>query len=147
MSPPTRRCGPPCPTRRTGSASDGSRSCRRWWRSTASPWRRTPAGSCSTGSRPPARIARPPCVPPPRPRLFREPVLDRTRLADGAPPGLGDALAAAAPLVVSLAAGEVAVTDRTLTLTGESLYRENAARAPERLAEALRPGWTGQAAV
>ena len=82
-----------------------------------------------------------------RPRLFREPVIDRTRLADGAPPGLGDALAAAAPLVVSLAGGEVAVTDRALTLTGESLYRENAARAPERLAEALPPGWTGQAAV
>ncbi|CAA2154552.1 hypothetical protein MBRA_00226 [Methylobacterium brachiatum] len=32
-----------------------------------------------------------------RPRLFREPVVDRTRLADGAPPDLGTALAAAAP--------------------------------------------------
>ncbi len=82
-----------------------------------------------------------------RPRLFREPILDRTRLADGAPPDLGAALAAAAPLVASLAAGEVSVSDRTLRLTGESLYREAAARANDRLVEALPPGWTGQTAV
>ncbi|MCJ2121847.1 hypothetical protein [Methylobacterium sp. J-077] len=82
-----------------------------------------------------------------RPRLFREPVVDRTRLADGAPPDLGTALAAAAPLVANLAAGEVSVSDRALTLTGESLYREAAARTPERLAEALPPGWTGQATI
>lgn len=82
-----------------------------------------------------------------RPRLFREPVIDRTRLADGAPPDLGAALAAAAPLVANLAAGEVAVSDRALTLTGESLYREAASRTPERLAEVLPPGWTGRAAV
>lgn len=82
-----------------------------------------------------------------RPRLFREPVVDRARLADGAPPDLGTALAAAAPLVVNLAIGEVTVSDRALTLTGESLYREAAARLPDRLAEALPPGWTGQAAV
>ncbi|MDQ0543116.1 outer membrane protein OmpA-like peptidoglycan-associated protein [Methylobacterium brachiatum] len=82
-----------------------------------------------------------------RPRLFREPVVDRTRLADGAPPDLGTALAAAAPLVVNLAIGEVTVSDRALTLTGESLYREAAARLPDRLAEALPAGWTGQAAV
>ncbi|WP_370693849.1 BON domain-containing protein [Methylobacterium sp. NEAU K] len=82
-----------------------------------------------------------------RPRLFREPVIDRTRLADGAPPDLGDALAAASPLVASLASGEVAVQDRALTLTGESLYREAAARVPDRLAEVLPPGWIGHAAV
>ena len=82
-----------------------------------------------------------------RPRLFREPVVDRTRLADGAPPDLGTALAAAAPLVVNLAIGEVTVSDRALTLTGESLYREAAARLPDRLAEVLPAGWTGQAAV
>jgi OmpA-OmpF porin, OOP family len=80
-------------------------------------------------------------------RLFREPVIDRLRLADGAPPDLGDALVAAIPLVTVLAAGEAAVSDRTLTLTGESLYREGAARAGDRLAEALPPGWTGRASV
>jgi OmpA-OmpF porin, OOP family len=82
-----------------------------------------------------------------RPRLFREPVIDRTRLAEGAPPDLGGALAAAIPLVTGLAAGELAASDRALTLTGESLYRESAARASDRLAEALPPGWTGQASV
>ncbi|SDA10555.1 hypothetical protein SAMN02799622_00394 [Methylobacterium sp. UNC378MF] len=82
-----------------------------------------------------------------RPRLFREPVIDRTRLADGAPADLGEALAAAAPLVTNLADGTVSVSDRTLTLTGESLYREGAARTPDRLAEVLPPGWTGQASV
>ncbi|WP_457106463.1 hypothetical protein [Methylobacterium sp. P5_C11] len=82
-----------------------------------------------------------------RPRLFRESVIDRTRLADGAPPDLGDALAATAPLVTNLADGTVSVSDRALTLTGESLYREGAARAPDRLAEALPPGWTAQAHV
>ncbi|MGT2488745.1 hypothetical protein ACU4GA_28285 [Methylobacterium oryzae CBMB20] len=74
-------------------------------------------------------------------------MVDRTRLADGAPPDLGDALAAAAPLVANLADGTVSVSDRALTLTGESLYREGAARTPDRLAEALPPGWTGQAHV
>ncbi|MCJ2069917.1 hypothetical protein MKK75_14125 [Methylobacterium sp. J-030] len=82
-----------------------------------------------------------------RPRLFREPILDRTRLAEGAPADLGAALAAAAPLVAGLATGEASVSDRTLTLTGESLYREVAARTAERLAEVLPPGWTGRAAV
>ncbi|WP_279604826.1 hypothetical protein [Methylobacterium sp. J-070] len=82
-----------------------------------------------------------------KPRLFREPVIDRTRLAEGAPPDLGEALVAAVPLVTDLAAGEVAVSDRALTLTGESLYRESAARAPDRLAAALPPGWTGRASV
>ncbi|MGT2480076.1 hypothetical protein ACU4GR_17225 [Methylobacterium oryzae CBMB20] len=265
---PTRRCGPPCPIRRRGSASGGSRSSRPSWRSTGSPWRRRPAASCSTatplrgGPRDgPARRHRgrrggtvddrllaarglDPAVDPKslidfafrlaeliqsgsvaftdgaisvtgdaidgqaipdaealmrdarpagvkagtvaltarplspyrvtirrtadavtltghlpdagtrervldalRPRLFREPIIDHTRLAEGAPPDLAAALAAAAPLVTSLASGEVAVSDRALTLTGESLYGETAARAPERLAEALPPGWTGQAAV
>jgi OmpA-OmpF porin, OOP family len=82
-----------------------------------------------------------------KPRLFREPVIDRLRFADGAPPDLGDALVTAIPLVTVLAAGEVAVSDRTLTLTGESLYREGAARAGDRLAEVLPPGWTGRASV
>ena len=82
-----------------------------------------------------------------KPRLFREAVIDRTRLAEGAPPDLGEALAAAIPLVTGLADGEVAVSDRALTLTGESLYRESATRVPDRLAEVLPPGWTGRASV
>ena len=82
-----------------------------------------------------------------RPRLFREPLSDRTRVAEGAPPGLTAALESAAPLLASLATGEIAVSDRTLRLTGESLYRESAARASEKLAAVLPAGWSGSAAV
>jgi len=81
-----------------------------------------------------------------RQRLYREPVIDRTRLAEGAPPGLGTALEAGAGLLSTLATGEATVKDRTLTVTGESLYPEAAARAPERFS-ALPAGWTGAAAV
>lgn len=82
-----------------------------------------------------------------RQRLFREPVIDRTRLADGAPTGLAAALEAGGGMLSTLAVGEATVKDRSLGLTGESLYAEAAARAPERLAAALPPGWTGEVAV
>ncbi len=80
-------------------------------------------------------------------RVFREPVIDRTRLAEGAPAGLTTVLDTGAGLLSTLATGEVTVSDRSLTLTGETLYREAAARAPERVAAALPAGWTGQATV
>lgn len=81
-----------------------------------------------------------------RQRLYREPVIDRTRLADGAPAGLDAALEAGAGLLSTLATGEATVKDRRLTVTGESLYPEAAARASERLS-ALPAGWSGEAAV
>jgi hypothetical protein len=82
-----------------------------------------------------------------RQRLYREPVTDRTRLADGAPPNLAAALEAGAGLLTTLATGEVAVSDRSLTLTGASLYREAAARAQDRLAATLPAGWQGRSTV
>ena len=82
-----------------------------------------------------------------RQRLYREPVNDRTRLADGAPPDLATALEAGAGLLTTLATGEVTVNDRSLTLSGESLYREAAARLPDRLAAALPAGWQGSSTV
>ena len=82
-----------------------------------------------------------------RQRVYREPVIDRTRLAEGAPPGLAPALEAGAGLLTTLATGEVAVNDRSLTLSGQSLYREAAGRIPDRLAAALPPGWRGTSAV
>ena len=108
--------------------------------------RRSPEGVTLSGHLPDA-AARERVLASLRPRLFREAVIDRTRLADGAPPDLAAALAAAIPMLASLAAGEVAVSDRALRLTGESLYREAAARAPGRLAAALPAGWSGSAAV
>ncbi|MGU3540047.1 hypothetical protein [Methylobacterium sp. A54F] len=82
-----------------------------------------------------------------RPRFFRERILDRTRLAAGAPEGLVPALEAAAPMLATLASGEVAVADRSLTLGGESLYAESARRLGETLPRALPPGWSARAAV
>ncbi|MCJ2014107.1 hypothetical protein [Methylobacterium sp. J-076] len=82
-----------------------------------------------------------------RQRLYREAVVDRTRLAEGAPAGLAAALEAGAGMLSTLATGEATVTDRNLGLFGESLYPEAAARAPDRLASVLPPGWTGEVAV
>jgi outer membrane protein OmpA-like peptidoglycan-associated protein len=82
-----------------------------------------------------------------RQRLYREPVIDRARLAEGAPAGLAAALEAGAGLLTTLATGEVAVTDRSLVLTGETLYPEAASRTPERLAATLPNGWQGHATV
>ncbi|MFC6789762.1 BON domain-containing protein [Methylobacterium komagatae] len=82
-----------------------------------------------------------------RQKIFREPVIDRTRIAEGAPAGLAPALEAGVGLLSTLATGEATVIDRTLNLSGESLYPEAAARAPEKVAAVLPPGWTGEVAV
>ncbi len=82
-----------------------------------------------------------------RQRVFREPVIDRTRLADGAPTGLANALDGAASMLSTLATGEAVLTDRSLSLTGESLYPEAADRAPNRVSTLLPAGWTGEVAV
>lgn len=82
-----------------------------------------------------------------RQRVFREPVIDRTRLAEGAPAGLASALDGAAAMLSTLAAGEAILTDRSLALTGDSLYPEAADRAPDRVASLLPGGWTGEVAV
>ncbi len=82
-----------------------------------------------------------------RQRVFREPVIDRTRLAEGAPTGLASALDGASTMLSTLATGEAVITDRSLSLTGESLYPEAADRAPNRVSTLLPPGWTGEVAV
>ena len=81
------------------------------------------------------------------PSFFRERILDRTRLAAGAPADLNAALGAALPVLAGLAEGEIRVADRSLTLTGTSLYRESAARAGEALRRGLPPGWSATVAV
>ncbi|WP_430910882.1 hypothetical protein [Methylobacterium sp. sgz302541] len=82
-----------------------------------------------------------------RPRFFRERIVDRTRLAEGAPAGLAEALEAAVPSLATLASGEVAVADSVLTLSGESLYRQSAQRLTDSLPRALPPAWTGRVTV
>jgi outer membrane protein OmpA-like peptidoglycan-associated protein len=82
-----------------------------------------------------------------RPKFFHERIVDRSRLAEGAPAGLTEALNAGAEALSVLARGEVRVADRSLTLTGDSLYPEAARRLETGLPRALPAGWQGSAAV
>ena len=82
-----------------------------------------------------------------RPRFFHERIVDRSRLADGAPPGLPEALEAGINALSVLARGEVRVADRDLTLTGDSLYPEGARRLEAGLPRTLPVGWQGSAAI
>ncbi|SFG76057.1 hypothetical protein [Methylobacterium gossipiicola] len=82
-----------------------------------------------------------------RPRFFHERIVDRTRLAEGAPAGLTEALEAGAEALSVMARGEVRVADRSLTLTGDSLYPEAARRLEGSLPRALPAGWQATAAV
>jgi outer membrane protein OmpA-like peptidoglycan-associated protein len=82
-----------------------------------------------------------------RPRFFRERIIDKTRLAAGAPDSLVRALEVAVPSLATLASGELAVNDRNLGLTGESLYAESARRVAATLPQMMPSGWTAQAGV
>ena len=81
------------------------------------------------------------------PRFFRERVVDRLRLGAGAPPDLAQALEAAIPVLATLSTGEIVAADRTLSLSGQSLYRESAGRAGDALRRGLPPGWTAAVTV
>lgn len=82
-----------------------------------------------------------------RPKFFHERIVDRSRVAEGAPAGLAEALEAGAEALSVMARGEVRVADRSLTLTGDSLYPQAARRLETSLPRALPPGWQGSAAV
>jgi OmpA-OmpF porin, OOP family len=82
-----------------------------------------------------------------RARLFRERLIDRTRLGQGAPPDLARALQAAAGSLALLAKGDVRIADRSVTLTGESLYPQSGRRLRDELQAAMPMGWTVDLAV
>lgn len=82
-----------------------------------------------------------------RSRLFGEPVLDRGRLADGAPPNFQAGAEAALAQLSYLATGEAAIRGTVLSLTGESLYAQAAERVPQALSAAAPAGWTVSAEV
>lgn len=82
-----------------------------------------------------------------RPRFFREAIQDRTRLSSGAPQGLAAALKAAIEPLSTLASGEVAVSNQTIRISGESLYAESARRLNDTLPRATPPGWQTSVAV
>ncbi|GAB6843853.1 outer membrane protein OmpA-like peptidoglycan-associated protein [Methylorubrum rhodinum] len=82
-----------------------------------------------------------------RPRLFREAVRDRTRLAAGAPDGFTIAVAAGLDALTTLSGGEIAVRGTSVRLSGTSLYPEAAARLSRTLPAAMPAGWSAAVAV
>ena len=82
-----------------------------------------------------------------RPRLFRERLIDRTRLGEGAPPDLARVLRTTATALTLLARGEARFADRAITLKGESLYPQAGRRVSDDLSAAMPPGWTAEVSV
>ena len=82
-----------------------------------------------------------------RPRLFRERLVDRTRLGQGAPADLTRALQAAIGSLALLARGEIRIADRAVMLTGESLYPQGGRRIRSDLPAALPEGWSATVSV
>lgn len=82
-----------------------------------------------------------------KPRFIRDAVLDHSRLSAGAPPQLMAALTTALGPLSTLAKGEIAVSDRSLQLSGESLYAESGRRLGDDLRRAMPPGWETTVAV
>lgn len=80
-------------------------------------------------------------------RFFREAIVDRSRIAEGAPPNLLRTLKSAIDPLSTLAEGELALSDTALRLSGRSLYAQSARRIAETLPQALPAGWTASVAV
>ena len=74
-------------------------------------------------------------------------VADDLHLADGAPEGLVPAGRIALERLAALSEGEVRIEDRTIRLSGRSLYAEQAQRMGRDFAASLPAGWTGSADV
>lgn len=82
-----------------------------------------------------------------RPFLYGERIVDRTRLAEGAPPALLDGLTAGIGILAQLAEGEVTVRDQSLRVAGEGLYPESARRIAADAARIAPSGWRIDVAV
>ncbi|AWN46686.1 flagellar motor protein MotB [Methylobacterium terrae] len=82
-----------------------------------------------------------------RPYLYGERVIDRTRLADGAPPALLEGLTAGIGALGQLAEGEVTVRDQSLRIAGDGLYPESARRVAAEAARLAPAGWRSEVAV
>ncbi|KMO19520.1 flagellar motor protein MotB [Methylobacterium platani JCM 14648] len=82
-----------------------------------------------------------------RPYLYGERVIDRSRLADGAPPALVEALTAGIGALGQLAEGEITARDESLRIAGEGLYPESARRVAAEAARIAPAGWRTEVAV
>ncbi|AWN41652.1 flagellar motor protein MotB [Methylobacterium durans] len=82
-----------------------------------------------------------------RPRFVRERVVDRTRLAAGAPGDLVSVLGSVIPQLALLANGELTVADRDVRLSGESLYPESGRRLAATLPTMVPAAWRASATI
>lgn len=82
-----------------------------------------------------------------RTRFFDEAVTDRTRIAEGAPENLDGALVAGIGSLSTLARGEIAVSDLSLRLDGESLYPASAEALAVTLPRSVPRGWSAAVSV
>ena len=76
-----------------------------------------------------------------------EDVVDRLHEADGAPQGFQAVAGVALDTLADLAQGEARIDDRTLHLTGQSLYAELAQRLRTSVPASVPSGWTATVAI
>lgn len=75
-----------------------------------------------------------------RARFFHEQIVDRARLADGAPAGFAASAAFALDQLAQLAAGEASVTGDGVRVSGEMLYPQAAEQIRDRIARGAPGG-------
>lgn len=82
-----------------------------------------------------------------RKRFFGERIVDRLRAADGAPKSYLAGVSFGLEHLARLAAGEVAVSDTSVQVSGEALYEQTAEQTARAVRAVSLPGWTGKADV
>ena len=82
-----------------------------------------------------------------RARFFHEQIVDRARLADGAPAGFVDSAVFALDQLAHLASGEAVVTGDSIRVTGDMLYAQAAEQARGRIAKTAPGGVRGIAEI
>jgi hypothetical protein len=79
--------------------------------------------------------------------FLTEQIVDRLRLADGAPRHFAGAVSFGLDHLSRLASGAVTVSDTSVRISGESLYEQAAERMTKAIPAVSLPGWTAQADV
>lgn len=82
-----------------------------------------------------------------RGRFFHEQIVDRARLADGAPANFAASAAFALDQLAQLAAGEASVTGDHVRVTGDMLYAQAADQVRDRVAKNAPAGVRGSAEI
>jgi hypothetical protein len=82
-----------------------------------------------------------------RRRFFTEQVVDKLRVAEGAPRHFVGAVSFGLDHLSRLASGTVTVSDTSVRISGESLYEQAAEKMTKTIPAVSLPGWTAQADV